>query len=84
MPYLGILVATIAAFVISTVYYSVAPPAPPALAATAADHPRTGRPGSWQLAVEVVRSALVAALVAGILVAAGWNGVVKARSSAPH
>ena len=72
MTYLGILVATVAAFVISSVYYSVAPPAPAAVAGAGAD---TGRPQPWQLAGEVARSAVVASLVAGLLVTARWNSV---------
>lgn len=73
MIYLGIAIATVAAFLISSVFYSLAPAAPPAHGAAAAGS-RSPRP--WQFAVEIVRSLLVAALVAGLLAVAGWDRVV--------
>lgn len=67
----GILVATIAAFVLSSLYYSLAPKLP-----TATGEVRSDRPQPWQVVTELVRSALIAALVACLLSAAGWSGGV--------
>ena len=61
---LGIGVATIAAFIVSSVYYMTMP------AAGASP----GRPAPWQIAAELVRSAITAGLVAGLLRAGGWAG----------
>lgn len=69
MLVLGISVATIAAFVLSSVYYALAPKLP-----TAQGTVRATRPRPWQVLTELVRSALIAGLVAGLLVAAGWSG----------
>ncbi len=73
MLYLGIVTATIAAFLISTVFYSLAPSAP-GTGRTSEAGSSTPRP--WQLAVEIVRSLLVASLVAGLLTVAGWDRAV--------
>jgi hypothetical protein len=70
--FLGILVATAVAFVISAVFYALVPPAPAAVPGSTTGN----RPRPWQFAAEVVRSALVASLVAGLLRAAGWDGTV--------
>jgi hypothetical protein len=59
---MGIVIATGVAFVISVGFYSVFPAGPP------------GRTAPWQVGVELLRSALVAALVTGLLRAAGWAG----------
>ena len=74
MIYLGIAIATVAAFLISSVFYSLAPPTPGTGGAPAAGG---RRPRPWQLAVEIVRSLLVAALVAGLLTVAGWDRAVE-------
>lgn len=66
--YLGIAVASIVALIASSVFYAVAP-------AASADGPQgADRPRPWQLCLELLRSALVASLVGGILVAADWGG----------
>ena len=72
MIYLGIAIATIAAFLISSVFYALVPPTP----GTGASEAGSRRPRSWQLAVEIVRSLLVASLVAGLLTVAGWDRAV--------
>jgi hypothetical protein len=63
---LGIGVATVAAFIVSSVYYMVMP--------AAGGTPGAGRPAPWQIAAELVRSALTACLVAGLLREGGWDG----------
>lgn len=65
---LGVAIATVTAFVISFVFYSIVPAAPTAKGET--DNPL--RP--WQIAAELLRNALVAGLIAGLLVAADWDG----------
>jgi hypothetical protein len=72
MVFLGIAIAAVAAFILSSVYYIVAPKAPPASAerGTARDE----RPKPWQILLELVRSAIVAGLLAGLMIAAGWSG----------
>ena len=74
MIYLGIAIATVAAFLISSVFYSLAPPSPTTGGASEAG---SRRPRPWQLAVEILRSLLVASLVAGLLVVAGWSSTVN-------
>lgn len=71
---LAVAVATIAAFIISFAFYAVAPAAPGADPAPATAPAPTDRPQLWQIAIELVRSAIVAGLVAGLLLAAGWGG----------
>ncbi len=66
---MGIGAATIAAFIVSSVYYSVMP-AVPAAEPTAG----SGRPAPWQIAAELVRSAITASLVAGLLHAGDRHG----------
>ncbi|MFB6394254.1 DUF1761 family protein [Polymorphospora lycopeni] len=68
MVVVGILVATVVAFSISFAFYSVAPAAP----ATVETPP--ARPRAWQVIVEVLRSAVIATLVTGLLVAGAWSG----------
>lgn len=70
MLVLGVAIATVAAFIISSVYYTLAP------ARTVNGQPAP-RPQPWQIVLELVRSALVAGLVAGLMVAAGWHGPVQ-------
>jgi len=62
----GIVLAAVAAFVLSSVFYSLAP----------AGHLQglSTRPRIWQAALELVRSAIVAGLVAALMAAAGWSG----------
>jgi hypothetical protein len=68
---LAIAVAAIAAFLLSSVYYALAPNLP-----TAQGTVRSTKPRLWQVLTELVRSALVAGLVAGLLVTAGWTGPI--------
>lgn len=63
----AIALATVTGFVISFIYYAAAPSGPPA------QRP-PGRPQAWQIAVELLRSAIVAGLMAGLLLAAEWGG----------
>ncbi len=72
MLLLGIVIAAVVAFILSSVYYIVAPKAPPASAERGSN--RDARPKPWQIALELVRSAVVAGLLAGLLTAAGWSG----------
>ena len=72
MLLLGIVIAAIAAFVFSSIYYVVAPKAPPANAERGSA--REERPKPWQIGLELVRSAIVAALMAGLLIAGDWSG----------
>jgi hypothetical protein len=68
---LGILIATMTAFVISFAFYAVAPTPSP----FAANAPGVAtRPRWWQILIELLRSALVASLIAGLVVAAAWHG----------
>jgi hypothetical protein len=60
---MGIAVATVVAFVLSLGFYALVPTG-------AADE----KPAPWQIGVELLRSALVAALITGLLRAAGWQG----------
>ena len=70
MLVLGIATATVAAFIISFAYYALAPSAP-----TVPTAPQE-RPQPWQVGAELLRSAVVSGLVAGLLLAAGWGGPV--------
>ena len=63
---LGIALATIAAVVVSSVFYSLAP--------AAQLEGLASRPRVWQIGLEVLRSGIVACLVAGLMVAANWAG----------
>jgi hypothetical protein len=66
MTALGIAVATVAAFVISSGFYAVVP----------ATGPAADRPAPWQILVEVLRSAVTAGLVAGLLRATGHTSAI--------
>jgi hypothetical protein len=68
MIVVGILVATVVAFIISFAFYAVAPAAPAAVDIAPA------RPQAWQIIVEVLRSAVTATLVTGLMVAGAWSG----------
>lgn len=68
MVALGILVATIAAVVLSSIYYSSAPKL------TASGEARPSRPRPWKIILELARSVLISGLLAGILIVAGWGG----------
>jgi uncharacterized membrane protein len=64
MVALGVAVAAVAAFVLSSVYYTVATPVERrALGDRALDR---GRPAPWKVAAEIVRTALVAGVFAWI------------------
>lgn len=69
---LGIGLAALAAFVLSFVFYAVAPAYPPA---TDSSEAAADRVGPAQVIVEVLRNLATAALVAGLLIAAGWSGI---------
>lgn len=69
MIVVGILVATVVAFIISFAFYAVAPAAP------AAGDTAPARPRTWQIIVELLRSAITATLVTGLLVAGAWSGL---------
>lgn len=71
---LAIAVATIAAFIISFAFYAIAPAAPGSRPAPATAPAPADRPQPWQIAIELVRSAIIAGLVAGLLFAARWGG----------
>lgn len=64
---IGIVIAAVAAFVLSAVYYGAMP-------APQTPQPLPQRPMGAQVLVEVSRNVAVAALVAGLLGAADWNG----------
>jgi len=65
---LGVAVATVVAFILSFAFYALAPAAPTDESADV-DGPRL-----WQIVIELLRSAIVSSLVAGLLVVAGWGG----------
>ena len=67
MVALGIVIATAAAVVIGAAYYGTMP--------AMAERSAPERPLPAVLAVEVLRSSAVAALIAGLLAAADWEGV---------
>lgn len=68
---LGILIATATAFVISFAFYALmSTPSPTA----ASPLEVSTRPKWWQVLIELVRSALVASLIAGLMGAAEWQG----------
>ena len=62
---IGIVVATGVAFVLSFGFYALVPAGPD----------EGGRPAPWQIGVELLRGALTATLVSGLLTVAEWNGV---------
>ncbi len=63
----GIVIAAMAAFILSVVYYGAMP-------APGAPEPARQRAVAVQLLVETVRNLAVAALVAGLLAVADWSG----------
>ncbi len=65
---IGVAIATAAAFVITAIYYGALPDTTPAELAPQ-------RPMIALLLVELARNLAVAALIAGLLAAADWNGV---------
>ncbi|MEX5719051.1 DUF1761 domain-containing protein [Geodermatophilus maliterrae] len=68
MTALAVAVASVAAFVLSSVYYGVATPLERrALGDRALDR---GRPGPWQVAAELLRTAVVASVFAWIAASA--------------
>ena len=68
---LGILLGTLASFVVSAVLYG----APPVAALIKRDStPRPGIPRAVQLVSVLVRSLVTACLVAGLMHAASWSG----------
>ncbi|GAA1056214.1 hypothetical protein GCM10017608_27120 [Agromyces luteolus] len=71
MVVLGVAIATVASFIASAALYAV--PRVAAVVASAST-PRPGIPVPMQMAAVLLRSLLVAALVAGLLIAAGWSG----------
>jgi hypothetical protein len=66
---LGIVVATAAAFLVSAVYYGIAPAALPA-------EPVPQRAMGALALVELLRNLAVAALIAGLLAAGNWSDLV--------
>ncbi|WP_143448446.1 DUF1761 domain-containing protein [Kineosporia sp. A_224] len=72
MVALGLIIASIVAFLLSFMYYSVAPTNPSGPQSPARDS--SARPEAWRIAAELLRSALVAGLMTGLLSAAAWDG----------
>ncbi|MGC5172622.1 DUF1761 domain-containing protein [Micromonospora sp. DT81.3] len=77
----GLAISAVVAFILSSAYYALAPrrvragpndQSVPAGSADAGSADERTRP--WQIAVEFVRSALVAGLMTGLLLAADWSG----------
>ena len=68
MTVLGVLVATVVAFIISFTFYAIAPAAP------ASEQAPATRPKAWQIIVEVLRSAVTATLLTALLTAGSWSG----------
>jgi hypothetical protein len=66
---LGIIIATVVAFFVSAVYYGLAPAAP-------VQEPVPQRATGALVAVELLRNLAVAALIAGLIAAANWSGLV--------
>jgi len=66
---IAVLVAAVATLILSSLYYALAPSLPTSQGAS-----RPSRPKPWQVLTELLRSALVAGLVAGLMTAAGWGG----------
>ena len=64
---LGIVIATVAAFAISAVYYGVMP-------ATPSSTPTPPRPVAAQMLAELLRNLAVSGLAAGLLAAGDWSG----------
>jgi Protein of unknown function (DUF1761) len=68
---IAIVAATLAAFVISATYYSIVPGVSPADGAT--DRPPPA--AATQAIIELIRSAAIASLVAGLVHSAEWGSV---------
>jgi hypothetical protein len=64
---LGVAAAAVVAFLVSFAYYALMP-------SSDGDAGGDDRPKAWQIGVELVRSLLIASLIAGILSAAEWHG----------
>ena len=78
MNYLAVLVAAMMAFVASTGWYIVFAKQRATLSAAAATT-ATGMPPAWKVLVELVRSAIVATVLAGLSARLGiveWTGAV--------
>src|SRR5690349_21702725 len=71
MIVLGIALATIVSFLASAVLYAL-PPAGAVLARSST--PRAGIPAPVQMLLVVLRSLVTAGMVAGLMLAAGWEG----------
>ncbi|MEU4014288.1 DUF1761 domain-containing protein [Microbacterium sp. NPDC028030] len=69
---LAVTLATVASFVASAALYAL-PPVAALISRTST--PRPGMPVVAQMASVVLRSLIVACLVAGLMAAAGWHGV---------
>lgn len=67
----GIALATVASFAFSAVLYAL-PPVSRLIQASST--PRPGVPVAVQMVLVVLRSLITAALVAGLMLAAGWHG----------
>lgn len=72
MIVLGVVAATVAGFLLGGVYYSVAPSVP-----AYAGHTAPARPGPSVALVELLRSAAVAVLVAGLMAAGSFSGPLQ-------
>jgi hypothetical protein len=66
---LGVVIATVAAFVVSAAYYGIAPAPMPS-------EPVPQRAMGALVLVELLRNLAVAALIGGLLAAANWSGLV--------
>ena len=76
LNYLAILVAAVAAVIVSTIYYSAFGSQLAALNDAYADQQR---PPAWKVGVELVRSLVLAAVVAGLVERTdtdGWGGAL--------
>lgn len=69
---LGIGLAALSAFVLSFFFYAVVPAHP---AATDSSEAAAAGFGPAQIIVEVLRNIATAALVTGLMMAAGWHGI---------
>lgn len=67
MDAVGVAVATIAAFILSAVYYGAVPQV---------ESSAPQRPVVAVMVVEIIRNLTISALLAGLLAVANWNGAV--------
>jgi hypothetical protein len=74
MIVLGIVLATIVSFLASAILYAL-PPAGALMSRSST--PRPGIPAPAQMILVVLRSLVTAAMVAGIMMAAGWHGAAS-------